>query len=498
MGKTSVSIYEDSTRVVSNASSEGEIAVVFNAKRGRTNKVYTIRSISEFTRVYGDDTSTAYKACNYLLSRGNVLKTIRCDIQPAASETTNAKATVIIPCIGGTGNLVATAVAEGAVYNGIAIKIINQGGVGVDNLFSLEIYSSVTRTSKDSVTTDTYSGLLESYRLVSLNPNSTYYYGMVVNSDIIDLSITGTPDALFASSTAIGAVYVGSAPLKLAGGVGVSYEDTSDGLVKALTTAAGYLADKSIKFATAIVPGFVGSTAWSILSSVVNARKDFEVIVDISSDDDNGLDTISRSTYSAFYSPKVFIREMGGLTYPSIAIADLIGGLHRAKMIYKAPAGIETGMLGNVLDVEVDYSSTKISDLQEKGVNPIIVKTGVGCVVWGQSTSTLSLAAITDLSTRLLTNYFKREVYDLSQQFVFRENNEYTWQAWKDAVDPIIRSVFDVGGIRQYLIKCDRTTMTEEEIAQGKMIGKIIFWPISHVEKIEVTFTVDKTGVSFE
>lgn len=467
MGKTSININEKALRAELPASAGGEIGVVVNAKRGRSDKVYTITTVDQFKRIYGEWDGVCYRYCTYLLRRGNTLKVI--NAQPGASAK-KAVGEVAMENDAHSG-FTAEAVAKGVGYNGISVKI-------------KEVSKSPYLVSVDVVEGD---NKIESFPVVSYDMDSPYYYGRVINgvSEVITLHAIGDIAKL-----------EGDYIITLAGGAGdVLGEMEYMVAPEAVKTSAGYFTDKGIDITTLIAPGMLAASAYKAYSDVLSSRQDCVLITDA---EDASLPSLPKSSYMACYAPKVIIPSIDDPCNASLAVVDLIAELSKASLQYKAPAGIANGVLADVSDVAEDFSSSKIATYQEANVNPVIVRSDVGCVVWGQSCTTQSPTEISRLAVRLLTNYFKRSVYRISQRFIFEDNNEITWGRWINAVEPIIRDVYSVGGIQRYSIACDATTMTPEEMANGIMKGKITFQPNSQIEVIDVTFTIDETGVSFE
>lgn len=467
MGKTSININEKALRAELPASAGGEIGVVVNAKRGRSDKVYTITTVDQFKRIYGEWDGVCYHYCTYLLRRGNTLKVI--NVQPESSSSYAAGVAVKEE---NTTQYAAKAVAKGVGYNDVVVDVKKVSDS--PNLVAIKVIAE--EQTREVFTT------------VSYDPESPYYYGRVVNgvSDIIEFAVVGNIDEAYTD-----------VKIPLEGGTGAAMTDEKyiGGTDIAAIESAKYFSDREIDITTLLAPGTTAESAIKMYSDVINSRKDCVIITDA---DDASLTKVLKSSYVACYTPQVNIPSIVGPCNASLAVVDLIAKLSRASMQYKAPAGIAYGVLADVSDVAKDFSPDKIAEYQEANVNPVIVRSDVGCVVWGQSCTTKNPTEISRLAVRLLTNYFKRAVYRISQRFIFEDNNEITWGRWINAVEPVIRDVYSVGGIQRYTIACDATTMTPEEMANGIMKGKITFQPNSQIEVIDVTFTIDETGVSFE
>lgn len=214
-------------------------------------------------------------------------------------------------------------------------------------------------------------------------------------------------------------------------------------------------------------------------------------------------------TYESFANNGTYINDsiigenVNTLVPNCVVYAELLAKVHQAGECYLPPAGFAHGELSDVVDLTKDMSLDDVHKIQKAGFNPIVNKSSIGNILWGNNTfaaadPTANAKEVMDLHVRLLTNWFKRRVYSLSQQFMFELDNEATWNQWKNVVEPVIRDVFKIGGLRDYSVKMDATTMSADDINSGILRGKIMFWPVKAVTKIYITFTIDKDGVNFQ
>ncbi len=473
MGRTSIKTLEESVSSAAQPIGGGEIATCIPATRGNPNKVFTVTTVDDLKRYFGASSGAEYDYVAYLLGKGNIFRIVR------ASVTGGAAATATVP-FGGTGTqgLVITAKGVGTGGNTLKAIVNDLGGSGVDNLWSLAIYDGTV--------------LLESFGIVSLNPNSIYYFGRAVKSEVVDLSINTT----WTNQT----FWTGSVTE-----ITKTLADGTNGTVdSSYATALSLLENREIAFATLFLPLRTPAQIATDAFALLKAREDFVIVHDAPYTGSTwtkvtfATDADKYASYVAGYCPKGAVQEFAGLIPSSVGVVDLIAKLHERKLWYKSPAGLEFGLLSDFIDVETEFSAAQIGAIQDLNLNPLVIKTGAGVVIWNDVTEATSPLHIRSLATRLLVNYFKRTVYALSQRFMFADHNEFTWTQWKNTVEPIVRDVFNIGGLNAYEVKCDRTTMTAQDIANGIMRGQIKIWPIAHVREIIIKFTVDETGVTFE
>lgn len=476
MGRTSIKTLEEFVSSAAQAVGGGEIATCIPATRGNPNKVFTISSVVELKRYFGKSSGAEYDYVAYLLGRGNVFRVVR------APVTGGTAATVLIPFNGSeVDGLELTVKGVGTGGNTIKVTVENLGGTGTENLFSLTVFDGTEA--------------LETFNIVSLNPESTYYFGRAVKSEVVSLAIEGTYTNQTFWTTGVDTI-----TKTLSGGAdgttAASYAGSdTDG------TGLALLKNREIAFATLFLPLRNPTQLAADALALIDARQDFVLVHDalLSSGTWTGVAaTDVEKSYIAGYCPKGEVTEFAGLIPASVGVVDLIAKLHERKLWYKSPAGLENGLLKNFIGIENEFSANEVGTIQDACLNPLVVKTGAGVVIWNDVTEATSPLNIQSLATRILVNYFKRTVYALSQRFIFADHNEFTWMQWKNAVEPVIRDVYSIGGLNAYEVICDRTTMSKEDIANGIMRGVIKIWPIKHVREIVIKFTVDETGVTFE
>ena len=76
---------------------------------------------------------------------------------------------------------------------------------------------------------------------------------------------------------------------------------------------------------------------------------------------------------------------------------------------------------------------------------------------------------------------------------VFEPQSPFTWQAVEKNISTILTGIYEAGGLRgrtpqeAFSVTCDRTTMTKNDIDQGRLIADISVWPAIPIERIMVT-----------
>lgn len=268
-----------------------------------------------------------------------------------------------------------------------------------------------------------------------------------------------------------------------------------------------------------LIPGVSSSGVVSYAQSLANTRKDCVYIAD----PPKGLKSYQTSSWAngegqyasgirlesshvAVFSPWVQSSDSSGnsmMMPPSIAVATLMSANSQTYYVWEACAGTRRGVLSDVTGLEYlpDKSDRTILNINSI-VNPIVYIQNVGYVVFGNSTALRSKFPTnpnpaSSLNVRRLVNYIKTTLSELCIDFVFELNDSYTWDEFKLLADPFLRSIKDNRGLYDYRLVMDDTTVTSEMIDSLRMPGIIRLKPTRTAEVIELSFTLEGSGISF-
>ena len=207
--------------------------------------------------------------------------------------------------------------------------------------------------------------------------------------------------------------------------------------------------------------------------------------------DPNGIDprtTLRDTGYAAFY-------------YPWIATADLLSGARRLvppsghvlglyartdidRGVWKAPAN---DVLRGVFDLEYQIDTGAQQILNPRGVNAIRQFPGRGIRVWGARTLS-SNTLWKYVSVRRLFIFLERSIYEGTQWVVFEPNDEKLWERVKDTIRLFLRTQWRSGAMmgltegEAFKIACDRSTMTQDDILNGRLVCEIGIAPVRPAE----------------
>ncbi len=202
------------------------------------------------------------------------------------------------------------------------------------------------------------------------------------------------------------------------------------------------------------------------------------------------INPIRDSKYAAFYYPwiKIFdpVRAYQ-VTVPATGhVAGIFARTDIERGVHKAPAN---AVVRGTLGLERPVTKQDQVTLNPKGVNCIrnFTSDGRGFRLWGARTmSSDSMWRYVNVRRLFL---FIEESIDVGTQWVmFEPNHEPTWAAVVSSVTGFLNSVWRSGalmGVTQdeaFFVKCDRTTMTQDDIDNVRLICVIGVAPVKPAE----------------
>jgi uncharacterized protein len=192
--------------------------------------------------------------------------------------------------------------------------------------------------------------------------------------------------------------------------------------------------------------------------------------------------------YAAFYYPRVGVADLRTgarkLVPPSGHVLGLYARTDNERGVWKAPANDE---LRGVFDLEYFVDTGTQEVLNPRGVNAIRRFPGRGIKVWGARTlSDNSLWKY--VSVRRLFIFLEHSIYDGTQWVVFEPNDEKLWARVADTIRLFLRTQWRNGAMmgltedEAFTIKCDRSTMTQDDILNGRLVCEIGIAPVRPAE----------------
>jgi uncharacterized protein len=194
------------------------------------------------------------------------------------------------------------------------------------------------------------------------------------------------------------------------------------------------------------------------------------------------------TSYAAFYAPWIRVSDpqsgTPALVPPGGHVLGVYARTDTERGVFKAPAN---EVIRGALDVRFGIDETTQATLNPRGVNVIRSFPERGIRVWGART--LSSDGLWKyVSVRRLFIFLERSIYEGTQWVVFEPNDDRLWARVKDTVRLFLRSQWRAGALlgqtedEAFFITCDRTTMTQDDILNGRLICHIGVAPVRPAE----------------
>jgi len=203
---------------------------------------------------------------------------------------------------------------------------------------------------------------------------------------------------------------------------------------------------------------------------------------------------LSSSSYAATYAPwvKIFDRfnDCTLLLPPSFSIVAVMAFNDSVSEPWFAPAGLNRGRMFRVLDVAEKFYQGDRDLIYSNQINPLVVFSGEGAVVWGQKTLQRANTARNRINVRRLLNYAKAVTEQAVRQFMFEPHDPRTWRRVEDVLNPLFEDIRRRRGLVEFKVVVDATINTPELIEQSILCVQVFLKPTKAIEGIKVDFVI--------
>ena len=241
-------------------------------------------------------------------------------------------------------------------------------------------------------------------------------------------------------------------------------------------------------------------------TQMVEGRGDCFYVMDLTKVDETVTGAVNQadgldSNYAAVYYPWVKVldtsRNKPIFVPPSVIIPGTIAASDRIGAEWFAPAGLNRGVLGTVLEAKIRLNQSERDQLYEGRVNPIATFPQTGVCVWGQKTLQVRPTALDRINVRRLMIAVKKFIASSSKYLVFEQNTIQTRNRFLNIANPYLESVQQRQGLYAFRVVMDETNNTPDEIDRNRLIGAIYLQPTKTAEFIVLDFNVLPTGATF-
>jgi phage tail sheath protein FI len=194
------------------------------------------------------------------------------------------------------------------------------------------------------------------------------------------------------------------------------------------------------------------------------------------------------SKYAAFYYPWITIIDpvtnVNKLIPPGGHVAGVYARSDSERGVHKAPAN---EVLQGAVDLQINLTKGEQDVLNPRGVNCIRAFVGRGIRIWGARTAS-SDPSWKYLNVRRLFIFIEKSIDLGTQWVVFEPNDEKLWARVKQTISQFLVGVWKDGALmgttqdEAFFVKCDRTTMTQDDIDNGRLIILIGVAPVKPAE----------------
>jgi phage tail sheath protein FI len=169
---------------------------------------------------------------------------------------------------------------------------------------------------------------------------------------------------------------------------------------------------------------------------------------------------------------------------PEGFLAGIYARSDNERGVHKAPANeIVRGALG--FNVPVSHGTQEV--LNPEGINVLRSFEGRGNRVWGARTLS-SDPEWTYVNVRRLFIYLEASIDRSTQWAVFEPNNEALWKKVSMTIESFLVDVWRTGALmgnspnEAFFVRCDRTTMSQGDLDNGRLICLIGVAPTKPAE----------------
>ena len=344
-----------------------------------------------------------------------------------------------------------------------------------------------------------YQDLLESYENVSLNiAAANFITKRLAKSDLIEAQVEGDAEGAKAPYEALTGNTEGTYVFGLDGG----FDGTADNVTPSTfmgsddgpgkrTGIQSFLENEQVSIMA--VPGVTDPNVQLALVAHCENTKSRFAVLDVPVTEKKVGDVLNfrnmfDSDYAAMYHPwlEVFdpLDKRNIFMPPSGAMAGVYARSDTERGVFKAPANeVVRGAVG----LSSLYGKGEQDILNPKGVNLIRTFTGQGIRVWGARTAS-SNSLWKYVNVRRLFIFLEESIKANTNWVVFEPNDEQLWTRVKRTIEVFLTGVWRSGALagssqgEAFFVDIGRTTMSEDDIQNGRLICVIGVAPVKPAE----------------
>ena len=178
-------------------------------------------------------------------------------------------------------------------------------------------------------------------------------------------------------------------------------------------------------------------------------------------------------------------------------IAGLCVRTDELRDAWFSPAGLNRGILKNVVKLVFNPNKAQRDQLYKAGVNPVVTFPGQGTVLYGDKTLQSKPSAFDRINVRRLFIVLEKAISTAAKFTLFEFNDEITRAQFRALVEPFLRDVQGRRGIFDFKVVCDESNNPGSVIDRNEFVGDIYVKPARSINFIQLNFVAVRTGVEF-
>lgn len=166
--------------------------------------------------------------------------------------------------------------------------------------------------------------------------------------------------------------------------------------------------------------------------------------------------------------------------------------------VWVSPAGFNRGHYVDCIALAFNPDQNARDILYKQNINPVVTFPKDGTLLYGDKTLQAKNSAFSWIGIRRLFNYLRKSIRESAKYNLFEFNTQFTRQAFKDMIEPILREIKGRNGIFDFYVRCDETNNTDTVIQKGEFLADIIVKPQYSIQGIRLSFTAVRREVNFD
>ncbi len=208
----------------------------------------------------------------------------------------------------------------------------------------------------------------------------------------------------------------------------------------------------------------------------------------------NGIRVPQDTDFAAFYFPWIKIRNplthQDAIIPPSGHVVGIYAQTDISRGVHKAPANV---VVAGATGLQFQITKGEQDILNPRGVNCLRIFPARGLRVWGARTCSTN-TNWKYINVRRLFLFVEESIDEGTQWVVFEPNDAKLWARVKQTVTQFLTRVWRDGALmgtkaeEAFFVKVDRTTMTQDDIDNGRLICLIGLAPVKPAEFVIFRF----------